>query len=236
MDKYSIVIPCFNESLNILRLFSEVDKYIVKNTCLEVIFVDDGSTDNTKILLQQFKDTHNNSISVISYPENKGKGFAVRTGVLSARGNWIIILDADLAVSLDHIEKLKPLIALGNEVIVGNRRRKDAHILVRQSFIRENFGKVYTMIAQIVTGVKVDDFTCGFKCFSESSARRIFSVSRIDRWAYDTEIFYLIKKYNIKWSEIGVAWKDGDDTKVRIVRDTLQSFWDTLRIPFLHNN
>ncbi len=236
MDKYSIVIPCFNESFNIPRLFSEVDKYIVKDTCLEVIFVDDGSTDSTKILLQQFKDTHNKSVSVISYPENRGKGFAVRTGVLSARGKWIIVFDADLAVSLDHIEKLKPFIASGNEVIIGNRRRKDAHILVHQSFIRENFGKVYTIVAQMVTGVKVDDFTCGFKCFSESSAKRIFSASRINRWTYDAEIFYLIKKYNIKWSEIGVVWRDGDKTKVRIVRDTLQSFWDTLRIPFLHNN
>lgn len=232
----SIIIPLFNEEKRLPALFESLEVLIEDQHYpeLEVVFVNDGSTDKTMILVEKFVERHLKYVKVISYSENKGKGFAVRVGMLEAKHDRRIFLDADLSVSLDQIEKFDLYMKNGPVVIIGSRNLKISNILVYQPVIRQNLGKFYNLISRIITGVNVTDFTCGFKCFSKEAVQIIFPKTKIDRWSFDSEVLFLAKRYNISIVEVGITWQNNEDTKVSLFKDILQSFVDLLRIRIIH--
>lgn len=233
----SIIIPAYNEETRINKLFEALSLLFINNNYsdLEVLFVDDGSTDNTLSRLESFRNDHFNYVKVISYIKNKGKGFAVRVGMLEAKHDWRIFLDADLSVSLEQIEKFSPYMKSGPVVIIGSRNLKNSNTLVYQPVIRRNLGKFYSLISRFVMGVNATDFTCGFKCFSKEATEIIFSQAKINRWSFDSEVLFLANKYGIPIFETSVTWQNNIDTKVSLFKDVLQSFVDLLRIRFIHS-
>lgn len=225
--KISLIIPLFNEerrmyNLDILWNYIKNKKYIK-----ELIVINDGSTDKTNQLLMTFH--KRTKCKMISYRKNKGKGYAIKKGMLSARGNHIVFMDVDLSTPPKMLGELKKIIHKC-DIIVGTRKNDKAVLLQRQSAIREGMGKLFTLISQKIMGVDISDFTCGFKCYKKSAAKKIFSRQRINRWAFDAESLFLAQKYGFSISEFPVEWKNVRGTKVRFPQDAIQSFFDLVQI------
>lgn len=233
--KVSIVIPMYNEERNAPALFGALNEFLdsPKSYEREVIFVNDGSGDATEKLLSIYVAGRRSQAKVISYADNKGKGYAVREGMRVATGDWRVFLDADLAVSLEHVDMLS-FIPDGTEVVVGSRVVPGASIVVPQPWLRRVLGGGFTILANLITGLSVSDHTCGFKCFSSYAAERIFSTAQIDRWAFDTELMVLAKKFGIPIKEIPISWRNGKRTNVRPWRDIPRSLYDLFRAVMLH--
>src|SRR3989344_3468126 len=212
MIKISVVIPVFNEEKRLPKTFSALnalsrDPFF---SGAEIIFVDDGSMDGTKKLIENFRSDIN--VKLVSCEKNRGKGFAVRRGMLEANNDYAPFLDQ------------------GAHVIIGTRKAAGARILKHQPFLRQKMGEVYTALANLATGARVSDFPCGFKCFSMEAIHKIFPYARIDRWSYDAEILYLARLCNLKIHEVPVLWTNDEDSRVRLGKDALQSFTDLLKI------
>lgn len=225
--KISLIIPLFNEEKRIHNLNS-LWKYIQnKKYIKELILVNDGSTDETAILARDFQ--KKTKCSLISYRKNKGKGYAVKKGALSASGTHVVFMDVDLSTPPRMLGELKKSIR-NTDVIIGTRKNDRAILLKRQSIVRETMGKFFTYISQRIIGVNVSDFTCGFKSYTKKAAKKIFSKQCVDRWAFDAESLFLAKKYGFSISEFPVEWKDVRGTKVRFPQDVIQSFIDLIQI------
>lgn len=233
----SLVIPAYNEARNLPGLFVVLEDFLrtEKRFASEIVFVDDGSTDATADLVRGFAARHPDTVRLIVSPANRGKGHAVRTGMLAATGEWRLMMDADLAVPLSTVGLLLPHIERGCPVIIGSRVLPDSRLAVPQGPIRVILGKGFTLLANLITGARVSDFTCGFKCFSREAVETIFPKTRIDRWSYDAEILYLSRRHGFEIAEIPVVWTNGPETKVRLLRgDLLRSLADLIRIVRIH--
>lgn len=228
----SIVIPVYNEARRLSKTFAGLNELqnfgFFKD--LEIVFADDGSRDETKKLIGQFIFPH--PVKIISYEKNRGKGFAVRSGMLKATGDYALMMDADISTPISEIKKFLPFMEAGIPVIIGNRKMPEAQMIPPQPFLRRKLGEGYTFFARFITGVKVSDFTCGFKCFSKEARKRIFQAVTTERWSYDAEILYLAKKIGFKIKEVPVIWRNDRDTKVRLRQDIWRSFLDLLKIRF----
>ncbi|GAB4032430.1 MAG: glycosyltransferase family 2 protein [Elusimicrobiota bacterium] len=228
--KLSVVIPAYNESKRIGATIRSIMSYISKRgKDFEFVFVDDGSTDGTKeeiiSALNGFK-----SYRILSHDKNRGKGAAIKTGMLAASGDWILFTDSDMSTPIEELEKFFPLFDGRFGAVIGSRKMKGANVEVRQGFLRENMGKVFTFLSNLILGTSYSDFTCGFKCFEKEISKKIFSAQKIENWSYDSEILYLVVKYKIPVAEVPVRWKNDPNTKVRLIRDILGSFKGLLEI------
>ncbi len=237
MPSLSIVIPAYNEARNLPGLFAALEDFLrtEKWFALDIVFVDDGSTDATASLIQEFAAQHPDTVRLIVSPANRGKGHAVRTGMLAATGEWRLFLDADLAVPLSAVGLLIPAMEEGCPVIIGSRALPASRLAVPQGPLRILLGQGFTLLANLVTRAKVSDFTCGFKCFSREAAETLFPKTRIDRWSYDAELLYLARRQGYAIAEIPVTWRNGPETKVRLFRDIFRSFADLVRIILIHH-
>ena len=224
----TILIPAYNEEKAIKNTLEKVCGYLKgKKYPWEVVVSDDGSCDTTSMIVRNFK---KESVRLISADKNQGKGAALRNGVKASIGDYIIFMDADISVPLNNIDKFMKEFNKGADVVIASRRVRGAKIEVHQPWHREIMGRVYTKLTQIVTGVKIPDFTCGFKGFSSNAAKKIFRSSVINRWAYDSEIMYLAKKYGYEIIQVPIVWKNREDTRVKLRSVILESFKDLLSI------
>ncbi len=223
----SLIVPVFNEegrvhNLDMLWAYVKNKKYIK-----ELIVVNDGSTDKSLILLTNFQ--RKTKCKLISYRKNKGKGYAIKKGVLSARGTHVVFMDVDLSTPPKMLGELKQILRY-TDIVVGTRKNNKAVLLQRQPKMREAMGTFFTSISQKIIGVNVSDFTCGFKSFSKKAAKKIFTKQRINRWAFDAESLFLAKKYGFSIQEFPVEWRDIKGTKVQFPQDAIQSFFDLIQI------
>jgi len=226
----TVVIPAYNEERDISIILEDIEAYLSKNTSQHnIIVVDDGSVDNTAKIVNSLI-TKYPQISFFQLGKNYGKGKAVREGMLRSTGDYILFMDADGSTSIQELEKILPAIKQNKEVIIGTRKIKEAEIIEHQPFFREFLGKGFTALSNFVTQAHVSDFTCGFKCFSKKAARDIFSRAVINDWSFDAEILHIAKKLGYTITEIPVRWKNDRNTKVRLMRDVLNSFKGLLRI------
>jgi dolichyl-phosphate beta-glucosyltransferase len=223
----SVIVPVFNESGRI-RNASAISEYLNQQEfSSELIIVDDGSTDNTLDILQNSPSNPNRRI--ISYQPNRGKGHAIKTGMLVATGKYQLFTDIDLSTPLEQFHEFLPYLE-ENDVIMGSRKIEGAHVLQHQSKVRETLGRGFTYLSNLVLKLTVSDFTCGFKCFSKSAAEKIFTRMTIDRWGFDSEILYIAKKQGLSVREIPVIWANDPHTKVKFPHDLIRSFTDLIHI------
>jgi dolichyl-phosphate beta-glucosyltransferase len=223
----SVVIPVFNESERIYHL-DEVRTFF--GSCdfpFEVIVVDDGSRDDTLQKLGPWQSRE--GVKVFSYPQNRGKGYAIRTGMGAAAGEFRLFMDIDLSTPLDEFRRFEPFLR-SHDIIIGTRKNVEGNILEHQPWLRETLGKGFTFLSQVMLQVWLSDFTCGFKCFSAKAAARIFPRLTIDRWGFDSEILFLARKFGFSVAEVPVRWKNDRLTRVKFPQDILRSFRDLLTI------
>lgn len=222
----SVIIPLYNEESRVGNI-SEVIKYLsAKKFTWELVIVNDGSTDNTKKIISKFE---SNNIKVISYSVNRGKGYAIKQGMLAASGKNRLFLDIDLSTPITEFDKFIPLVARSDSLI-GTRKGRGSKVLVHQPWLRENLGKGFTFLSQVFLGVPVSDFTCGFKCFSENCANRVFECSLVYRWGFDSEIIFLCHKFSFSMIEVPIIWKDDVRTRVKFPQDIVRSLVELLTI------
>jgi dolichyl-phosphate beta-glucosyltransferase len=226
----SVVVPVYNEEQRLHKTFAALRDFYSQNifSAMDVIFVDDGSRDSTKNLIE--KADLPMPFRIISYQPNRGKGRAVAVGMNASTMDYALMCDADISTSFNEMRKFIPALERGEDVIIGTRKSKEARMLKPQPFIRRNLGRCYTILADLMTGLSVSDFTCGFKLFSRRSRAAIFKKAIIDRWSYDTEILYLAHKYGFKIVEVPVDWTNDENTRVRLYKDAVKSFIDIIRI------
>lgn len=225
----SIIVPVYNEKKRLTRGITQILRFINKQSFrVELIIVNDGSTDATIELLRKLKHP---SLRLISYDKNQGKGYAVKEGMKNAQGTWRIFMDVDLSTPIEEFQKFLPYFK-NFEVIIGSRRTKDSVVLVHQPFFREWLGSVFTWLSSTFLGVKISDFTCGFKCFSEKAASELFSLQRLHGWGFDSEIMFLAQKKGFLIKEVSVIWSNNSQTRVVLIKDIFLSLMELVKIRF----
>lgn len=225
----SIIVPVYNEKKRLARGITQILRFINKQSFrVELIIVNDGSTDATIKLLKKLKHP---SLRLISYDKNQGKGYAVKEGMKNAQGAWRIFMDVDLSTPIEEFQKFLPYFK-NFEVIISSRRTKDSVVLVHQPFFREWLGSVFTWLSSTFLGVKISDFTCGFKCFSEKAAGELFSLQRLHGWGFDSEIMFLAQKKGFLIKEVSVIWSNNSQTRVVLIKDIFLSLMDLIKIRF----
>lgn len=230
MALFSVIIPVYNEARRIPRTLPSILDFFSAHgpNAAEIIFVDDGSTDDTVSVLKRF-DSNGQLFRIVGYSLNKGKGYAVRQGALSATGDYVVFFDIDLATPLSEFSVLKAMLAPTDGVVIGSRRLGQSRIEKSQSGLRVFLGQNFTRLSNLfVPGVT--DFTCGFKCFSRSAASVIFPRARIDRWAFDTELLYIAHIHGVPIREMPVSWRHDDDSRVRVGSAVTNAIIDLCRM------
>ena len=224
--KLSIVIPAYNEAERIGGTLLDVDKYISEQDySYEILVVNDGSTDNTVDVVNSYKKLVNN-LRLLDNAKNHGKGYVVRQGMLEAKGEWRLFMDADGSTSLDHVEKMWPMADKDYKVIIGSRDTKDAKGAkqnVAQSLKKRILGNFGNVLIQIFGVWGIWDTQNGFKMFSEEAAEKIFSKALINQWGFDIEALALARKMGYEIGIIAVSWKDDPRSHV-----TLKGYLNTL--------
>jgi len=229
----SVIVPVYNESNRISKLETIIKTFKNKEYPVEILVVNDGSTDDTVKKLRILN--QNNKLQIISYRRNKGKGFAIKNGMLKANGNYRLFMDVDLSTHPDEFTKFERYIDK-HDVIIGSRRIKGSKFIAHQPLIREQMGKVFTKLSQTVLQLNLCDFTCGFKMFSEKASKEIFSRQTIDRWGFDSEIMFLANKLGYSIKEVPVKWKNDLNSKVKFPNDIIRSLSDLTKITINHKN
>lgn len=218
MKNISIVIPVFNESKRIQKTFKALNELKLSRGIHlhEVIFVNDGSTDTTLKRIQSFINTSKLPIKIVNYSDNRGKGYAVKVGMLASSGDYSLLCDADMSTPFSELVKFKKVLTNDIDVILGTRKNGHSTVIIHQPKYREILGKAFTKITQKSLGLSVTDFTCGFKLFSKKAVQSIFPYTIIERWGYDAEIVYLATRNNLKLKEVPVRWSDDKGSHVNV--------------------
>lgn len=223
----SVILPLYNEEKrlkNLIRIYNFLNS--IKKS-YEVILVNDGSSDKTLSSLKSIPKKY--KYKLISYEVNMGKGYAIKQGMLAANGSFRLFTDIDLSTPINEFNKFIPFLKKF-DLIIGSRKTIGSTLKRRQPFIRESLGKVFTLISQMSLNLQTSDFTCGFKCFSQKAAQKIFKKQTINRWGFDSEILFLAKKLGFKTKEIPVIWTDDPRSKVKFPQAIISSLTDLVKI------
>ncbi len=234
--KASLIIPAYNERNRIDASLREVASWCAGRPGgwhWDVILVDDGSTDRTRNAARQVAEEANLPLTVLVHSKNRGKGAAIRTGVLAAAGDAILISDADLSTPLSEWTKLAERLPT-HPVAIGSRAIDEGLVRRRQPFYRVLLGKAGNKIIQLFAIPGIRDTQCGFKLFRGDVARELFGEARIDRFAYDVEVLFLARRRGYAIAEVPVLWFNSPESKVSVWRDTPRTLWDVLRIRWMH--
>lgn len=228
--RLSVIVPVYNEEKRLEAGFDHYYSYLKKQKYpCELIFVNDGSRDNTLDLLNKIAKGKKN-IRIISYDQNRGKGYAICQGIKETVGKYILFTDLDHSVPIATVENFFPYFEKGFPVVIGSRRVRGAKIAVHQKPLREFLGRGFTAIVNMFIYRGIADATCGFKAFESKIAKKIFAKITVYDWAFDAEILYVCKKNKIKIAQAPVTWSDVRESKVSLKKDILRSFRGILKI------
>ncbi len=233
----TIVVPAYNEAARIGKTLVAVLEYLNQNNpSSELIVVDDGSSDATTTVAEKAIATPGTiNARVIRYEPNRGKGFAVRTGLLAASGDVALFSDADLSTPIAETPKLfEPITSGRADLTFGSRALNRSLIGVHQSWRREQGGRVFNLLVRIATGLSFWDTQCGFKAFRMSVCRPLIEAAQIDRFGFDVELIYLAQLAKLRLSEIPVRWDHvaggALDSSSSYSRDTFRMINEVRRI------
>lgn len=204
----SVVIPAFNEEQVIGTTLSQVEDYLnSRSLSHEIIVINNGSVDRTRQVVIDWSKL-SRSVKMLENVQNRGRGYAVRQGVLSSRGDWILFMDADGSTPIQEMEKCWPLMNGEWDVLIGSRQ-----VL--------GVGRtIFTRLANILVCAGIRDFTCGFKCFQRTAALELFKKQTVEDRAFDIEIVLMAKKMGRRVTQFPVAWTEHAKTNRRVFGDT----------------
>lgn len=227
----SIIIPGFNEekriaeSLGILKEFCDnhFDEY-------EILFVDDGSTDRTRSILEMAC-RENPFLQALHIEENRGKGNAVRVGILAARGKYRFFTDADLPYGTGcFLQALTMFRKTGCDMVAGARDLPESVDNVGLHRVRKIASRIFSTITNSLLSMDVSDSQCGFKGFTDRCAQQLFSYSRIDSYTFDVELFILAKRFGFTIKKVPVILYKNQHSKIRLLHDPLTMLIDLIRL------
>lgn len=219
----SIIIPAFNEEDSIGKSLDQIVSFLSKQDFnFEIIVINDGSKDNTNQIVKQ-----KSGVKLITLEENKGKGFAVKTGVLEASNNFILFMDADHAIPINYILEFKNEIS-NYDIVIGSKYLNQTE---NYPFYRKVVGKVFSFLKYVITGLKIKDTQCGFKLFRSEVAKDLFSLSQITGWCFDVEILLLSRMKNYSVKEQAIKLSDiNAPSNISIWNSGTQMFMDLLKL------
>ncbi|KKU85031.1 MAG: hypothetical protein UY12_C0013G0003 [Parcubacteria group bacterium GW2011_GWA2_47_8b] len=225
----SVIVPAYNEANRLPLCLIDIDKHLSEQEySYEIIVVNDGSKDATAEITERFRPLIN-ELKFINNPQNQGKGAAVRQGMLAARGNWRVFMDADNSTSIVAFNKMLPYLNEGYEIVIGSRAAKGAKLNPPQSIIKRLAGKLGNLFIQLLLLRGIWDTQCGFKCFSEDAVKRIFPLCRINRWGFDMEILALARLLGYRIKEMPVYWVNDPRSHVSF-KSYLQVLWEAVKV------
>jgi len=228
--QFSIVIPAYNERRRIGQTLERTLDYIhQQHWNAEVVAVDDGSRDETAQIISGFA-AQNPELRLLSNPGNQGKGYAVRNGILSSRGEYLLFTDADLSSPLSEAPKLFAALDAGADVAIGSRWLDPSLQVERQPLKRRIYSRTFNLYLRILLGVPFRDTQCGFKAFKRQAAAGIFPLQRIMRWGFDAEILFIARKLGFKVVEVPVIWGHDERSTIHPLRDGLRMGVEALRV------
>lgn len=231
MDKtLTIIIPVFNEGERIKKTFLALEKFKSPRGIRveEIIFVDDGSTDNTKELIKNW----NSKVQVITYALNRGRGYALRRALAQVATDYALYLDGDMAIPLENIKLLVPAMKAGVDLAVGSKKMPGASCQ-SPNFVRKIIGLGHSLLAWLILGQFYWDFQGGFKLFSKNLITNVVPLTTIDRWGFDMEIIFLAEKLGYSCQEIPIRWVGyGTGSKVQLLHDSVTALKDMINIRF----
>jgi dolichyl-phosphate beta-glucosyltransferase len=228
----SIVIPAFNEEKRIGASLQEIVSYLPKHfSDWEVIVVDDGSSDDTAKIVQKFEvETPTSRLVLERLDENAGKGAAVKHGVMRAKGEIILFMDADLSTPLSEIAKVMRPLEQGFDVAIGSRGLPDSNVVKHQPFYRETMGKIFNRIVRWIVIDGIRDTQCGFKAFRHHAAKEIFSRVQTKHFGFDVEVLLWAKKLGFSVKEVGVTWINSPNSRVSPIKDSMKMLFGLFAI------
>ncbi len=230
MSYLSIIIPAYNEENRLPATLDSVYNFFVAiNLDFEIIVVNDGSTDNTNNVINQYACSRP-QIKTIINQTNRGKGFAIRTGVLAANSELILIDDADGSSPIEEFDRLHNAIKNGADIAIGSRAKPDLSRTVNALAYRTYIGNTFNRIVQSLLLPGLYDTQCGFKLFKKEIAHNIFSLATIDGYAFDVEILYIAKLKKYRIDEIAINWHNVKGSKVNVLVDSIKMLAEVLRI------
>jgi len=225
----SVIIPAYNEAKRLPLTLIDVDRHLESQEySYEILVVNDGSTDATAEIVRRFMPLVEN-MRLIDNKENKGKGAVVKQGMLAARGTWRLFMDADNSTTIIEFNKMIPYFKNNFEVVIGSRDVKGAKMMPPQPFYKRIFGDIGNLIIQILLLPGIWDTQCGFKCFSDEAAEKVFNLTRIDKWGFDAEALALAKELGYKIKEMPVFWVNDIRSHVKLT-SYLQVFWEVVKV------
>jgi dolichyl-phosphate beta-glucosyltransferase len=226
----SIVIPAYNEAIRIGQSLQTIKDYLKgKAIKAEIIVADDGSSDSTaEISRKALRDWP--EAEVISLPENRGKGAAVREGVLKAKAELVLFTDADLSTPIEELEKFLPLAHQGFAVVIGSRALPESKVLKRQSWLREHMGKTFNLLVRLLLIKGIKDTQCGFKLFRKEAAKEIFSQLKTEGFAFDVEALMIARKLGYRIAQVPVVWINCPDSRVHMIKSSLKMLTEMFKL------
>lgn len=230
MPQISVVIPAYNEERRLPSTLESVHAFLKEHyEQFEIIIVDDGSSDQTIDIVDAFA-KHHEGIRLLTYAPNQGKGYAIRTGVLQASGDLILINDADGSSPIAEVLLLQQAITDGADVAIGSRNKPDPQRVVVADLHRKYIGNTFNLIVQTLLLPGIYDTQCGFKLFKKSVAHDIFRVSQLNGFAFDVEILYIARLRNYKVAELAINWNNVAGSKVNVILDSMGMLLQVLGI------
>lgn len=232
MAKLSVVVPCYNEEQRLPSTIEKIERFLDgRPEPYELILVDDGSADGTRKVMDAAAGRHS-SVRIEALPENRGKGRALATGVAAAKGERILLTDADLSTPIEELDKLEAALDAGAGIAIASRALRGSRVEVSQPIYRVAMGKVFNLLVQAVLLPGVWDTQCGFKLFRADVAHRVFKGLVTDGFGYDPEVLYRARRLGVKIAEVPVVWRNSAPTKVSALSSSLDMFKHVFRIRF----
>jgi dolichyl-phosphate beta-glucosyltransferase len=229
------VIPAYNEANRIRPHLRDCASVLAeKGEPFEVLVVNDGSRDETVSVVRE-EMAKSDGLGLVTYDQNRGKGHAVRVGMLAARGAWRLFTDADGSTPIAEVDRLRKACQdEGCQIAVGSRALPAPGIERQIKAHRYLIGQIFKTVRQVLLQVNVHDSQCGFKLFSSEAASKLYSVSRVDGFAFDVELLYLAALAGYRVLEVPVNWHDSEGTRVSFWRDPFKMVIDMWRVRKMH--
>ncbi len=224
----TLILPAYNEEARILPTLQQSLEYMSQFSKYEIIIVDDGSTDGTCLIVDNFvKSSH--QVKLISYQPNRGKGFAIKTGVLNAQSEFVFFMDSDLPYPLDSVERALEYFE-NHDLVIGARNLPGSVEIAPYPWYRKLSGNLFSVLVSNFIVKGIPDTQCGFKGFRTEIARQLFSKITVFGFCFDVEVLAIAQRLNLRIKRLPISLRHSGGSKVRIIRDSIKMLYQSLMI------